>query len=345
MSDSMAEKMKRKLSAKSVTAIILFGAIIMVFVFFGLPSHMGGGVGAVARVNDTFISVADFQQEESRIEEYYKNLFGTQMDFSSQRQLLRQQALENLVRMELVSQGAEHNGIYATDAEVREFIVKDIPVFQQNGRFQRDFYGRYLESVRMSPGKFEDKVRKDITNVRTRYLFELASRISPAELNVMQQMRSTQMNVSFAKIDEEAAVKALGKEKAEASIKALDEALSKGDESTVNAQLKELKANWDETGFVDMSVDNFPKLTSSVANQAAFELSKSEPLLKRLVRDGNQKFVLKLKDSRVEAAKPMEPMMTEMLQKRRGDSLVDAWMNQYRSKSKVTMNTQALQLN
>ena len=34
MSDNMADKLKRKLSGKNITAMILFGAIIMVFVFF-----------------------------------------------------------------------------------------------------------------------------------------------------------------------------------------------------------------------------------------------------------------------------------------------------------------------
>jgi peptidyl-prolyl cis-trans isomerase D len=134
MNENMADKMKRKLSAKSITAIILFGAIILVFVFFGLPGKMGASVGSVARVNNTLISIADFQQEENRIQQYYQNLFGSSMDFSSQRQLLRQQALENLIRMELVSQVAQKEDILATDAEVRDFIVKDIPVFQQNGQ-------------------------------------------------------------------------------------------------------------------------------------------------------------------------------------------------------------------
>lgn len=345
MSDSMAEKMKRKLSGKSITAIVLFGAIILVFVFFGLPGQMGAGIGSVARVNNSLISVADFQQEENRIQQYYQNLFGSQMDFSSQRQLLRQQALENLVRMELVSQGAKKDGIMTTDAEVRDFIVKDIPFFQQNGQFQRDFYSRYLESTHMSPGNFENKVRKDIANVRTRYLFEMATRVTQAELSVLQKTSAAKMNVAFAKVDEELATKTLGKEKAEAAIKVLDEALNKGDETTVNAQLKELKASWDETGMVELSAETFPKITSTVAQEAIFELKKSEPLLKRLVRDGNSKFVLKLKDSRIEEGKPLEPMAIEMIQKRRGDGMVDAWMNNFRSKSHVTMNTDALQLN
>lgn len=345
MSDSMADKMKRKLSAKSITAIVLFGAIILVFVFFGLPGPMGAGVGSVARVNNSLISVADFQQEENRIQQYYQNLFGNQMDFSSQRQLLRQQALENLVRMELVSQAAEKNGILSTDAEVRNFIVKDIPFFQQNGQFQREYYSRYLESTRSTPGSFEKKVRKDIANVRTRSLFELVSKPSAAEVNQLKALKGHKVNIQVAKIDEEAVIKTMPREKLDASLKALDEALAKGDEAAVQAQLKELKVSWEETGFVDLSADNFPKIQSATATEAIYELKKSEPLLKRLVRDGSNKYVLKLKDSKVETMANLEPMTVEMMQKRRAEGMFEAWINQFRSKSHVTMNTEVLQLN
>lgn len=345
MSENMADKMKRQLSAKSVTAIVLFGAIILVFVFFGLPGRMGAGVGSVARVNDTLISLADFQQEENRIQQYYQNLFGSQMDFSSQRQLLRQQALENLVRMELVFQGAQKNGILVTDSEIRDFIVKDIPFFQQNGQFQREFYSRYLESTRSTPGSFESKVRKDIVNVRARHMFEMVNFVTEVEKQKMQASKNLKINVLVAKVDSEEAAKLMTKEKAEQAIKELDEALVKGDEATVNAKLTELRAKWEETGLVDISSDNFPKITSSVATEAVFELKKTEPLLKRLVRDGNSKFVLKLKESKLDTgSQALEPMTVEMVQKRRGDGMFEAWVNQFRSKSHVTMNTDALQL-
>lgn len=120
----------------------------------------------------------------------------------------------------------------------------------------------------------------------------------------------------------------------------------KGDEAAVNAQLKELKATWEETGLVEIGAETFPKITSSVATASIFELTKTEPLLKRLVRDGNAKYVLKLKESKVETVKAdIEPMSVEMMQKRRGDGMFEAWINMFRSKSNVTMNTQALQLN
>lgn len=341
----MAEKMKKKISAKSVTAIIMFGAIILVFVFFGLPGPMGGGVGYVARVNNSLISMADFQQEESRIQQYYQNLFGDQMDFSSQRQLLRQQAVENLIRMELVSQGSSAHGILTTDAEVLDYIVKDIPFFQQNGQFQREFYSRYLESTRMAPGDFENKVRKDIANVRARHLFEMVTGLTTVEAKKLQDLRAQKINISFVRIDQEAAVKASSKEQVDAAVKALDEALAKGDETAVNAQLKVLKASWEETGFVELGTDSFPKIASPVAVEAIYELKKSEPLLKRLVRDGTSKYVLKLKETRMDEVKAMEPTAIEMSQKRRGDGMFEAWVNKFRSQSKVSMNPQALQVN
>jgi peptidyl-prolyl cis-trans isomerase D len=344
MSENMADKMKRKLSGKSITAIILFGAIILVFVFFGLPGRMGAAVGSVARVNNALISVADFQREESRVSEYYKSIFGSQMDFSSQRQLLRQQAIENLVRNELVAQAAQSEGILATDRELADFLTRDIPQFQTNGVFQKEIYRNFLEGNHFTAGDFEGKMKKDITNVRARHLFEIVNRTSAAEAGKMQELRGGKINVSFVKIDEDALIKAMTKEKAEAAIKALDEALTKGDEAAVNAQLKEMKAGWEETGLVELGADQFPKITSKVATESVFELTKAQPMLKRLVRDGNQKYVLKLKDVKMEAGKALEPMTLEMAQKRRGDGMFEAWVNQFRKNSHLTMNKQVLDM-
>lgn len=344
MSENMADKMKRKLNAKSVTAIILFGAIILTFVFMDVGAKMGMSVGNVARVNNALISVADFQREESRVSEYYKSIFGSQMDFSSQRQLLRQQAIENLVRNELVAQAAHSEGILATDRELADFLMKDIPQFQTNGVFQKEIYRNFLEGNHFTAGDFENKMKKDITNVRARHLFEIVNRTSAAEANKMQELRGGKINVSFVKIDEDALIKAMTKEKAEAAIKALDEALTKGDEAAVNAQLKEMKAGWEETGLVELGADQFPKITSKVATESVFELTKAQPLLKRLVRDGNQKYVLKLKDVKMEAGKALEPMTLEMAQKRRGDGMFEAWVNQFRKNSHLTMNKQVLDM-
>ncbi len=506
MSENMAEKLKRQmignktLSAKSITAMILFGAICLVFVFFGLPGRLGAGVGAVARVNNSLISFADFQQEEQRIQQYYASLFGGAMDFSSQRQLLQQQAIENLVRMELVAQATRAEGILATDAEVRDFIVKDIPFFQQNGQFQRELYGRYLEQTRSTPGDFENKVRKDIENLRSRRLFEIVGRPTSIEEAKVKALKDTKLNIGFARIEQDQVIKKMSASESEAQkalgdatfakkaqenfeankasyeqkdevsaqhilisvkpgdktseeaalkkinevkqasskedfgklaakysddpgsknkkgelgfftrgrmakefedvaftlpvgkisepvktqfgyhlikvgakkeakaasfdaqkiqvaqnllahenfdqkLKELDESLAKGEEAKATSLLKDLGVAWDETGFFEIGAESMPKIQSPAVRDSVYELSSAQPLLKRLVRDGNFKYILKLKGTKVEAAAATAnaDKQEEMTQKQRAEGMYDAWLNQFRKASHVETNAQVLQ--
>ncbi len=503
MSTNLADKLKhqlagKKMTPKNITAMLLFGAICLVFVFFGLPGKLGAGVGAVARVNNSLISLADFQQEEQRVQQYYASLFGGSMDFSSQRQLLRQQALENLVRMELVSQATRSEGILATDAEVRDFIVKDIPFFQQGGQFQRELYSRYLESTHSNPGDFESKVRKDIENLRSRRLFEISGRPTAIEDAKLKALKETKIDVSYARVDQDdvvkkmvipeaevqkaladsnflkraqdnfeankaryeqkeevraqhilipakagdataeaAALKKINEIKAESAkedfgklatkfsedpgskaqkgdlgffgrgrmvkefdevafnlkpgqisdpvktsfgyhlikvnekheakvasfdtvkdqvaknllahdrldqtLKEIDENLLKGNEDKVAADLKSLGINWDETGYFEIGSESLPKIQSPVVLEAVYELSSTQPLLKRLVRDGSFKYVLKLKGTKIETTPTATVADAQMNQRRRADGMYDAWLNQFRKSSKVEMNAQVLQ--
>lgn len=339
----MADKLKRQISAKNITAYVIFGAIILVFAFFGLPGSMGGSVGQVARVNNSFVSIADYQQEEQRIQQYYSSLFGNAMDFSSQRQLLQQQAVENLIRMELVSQAAQKMGVLATDAEIRDFIVKDIPVFQQNGLFQKELYMRYIESTRMTPGDFEAKVRKDIQNTRTRRLFEAAATPLQVELEKNKALRSMKANFAFARIEEDRLLKStegkpkMTREQFDAEIQNIEKALAAKDMTAVEKSLGVLDAKWEETGLVELASENWPKITSPVVKKAAFDLNKEATVSKTVVRDGSFKYVLKLKDAKMEVATTPSPE-DAMFQRRRGDGIFEAWVNQYRQASKVQVN-------
>lgn len=345
MSDNMADKLKRKLSGKSITAIVIFSAIILVFVFFGYQGKLGAsGAGVVGRVNNSLISIAELSAAQERVEQYYKGMFGGQFDLSTQRQLMRQQAVQQLVNGELVSQAAAKDGILITDQEIRDFITQDIPVFQDQGQFDRNRYLSYLEMTHASAADFENKLRKDNASMRARHLFELVAHPSAVELKQDQALRDEKINVSFVKINQEALTKDIGKEKAEATVKSLDEALSKGDEAAVNGVLKGLKGvSWEETGYVGLDSDSLPKLNTPAVSEGVFDLTSAQPLLKRLVRDGNFKYILKLKGVKIEEGKPLEPKMAEMGAQRRAEGQFESWVNQFRKESRITVNNEALQ--
>lgn len=208
MSENMATKLRQRISGRSfvskVIGYTLLAIIGIVFVFFGAVNQMGLGVGSVGRVNDTLISAADLDSQERQIQEYYSKLFGGSMDLGPQRNMLRQQAMESLIRAELSSQGARAAGLQATDDEIRAVIVREIPAFQENGIFMKSRYMAYLESVRMSPGDFESKLRKDIETLRARQIIEAAALPMTLEVAKLRELQGTKMNIQFAQVVPEA---------------------------------------------------------------------------------------------------------------------------------------------
>lgn len=218
---SFTEKFKRNLarrnlSLKSITAMVLFGIIILVFVFFsGYGSRFSGSsMGAAARVNSAYISLRDLQMETERLEKMYAGMFGGQFG-DAQRQFLSQQAVESLIQNELISQYAEKNGIYATDHEVREVIVKELPYFQEEGQFRFERYRGVLEANQMTPSDFEERIRKDKKSQRVRQLFEISSSPLSVELEKLKELEETKINLQFVKLDQAKAVEGMAISSAE----------------------------------------------------------------------------------------------------------------------------------
>jgi parvulin-like peptidyl-prolyl isomerase len=493
MSQSMAERLKKQVSAKNFTAMVLFGAIILVFVLFGVSGRLGsGGIGAAAQVNDTLISIANMQTAENNLRQIYGEMFGN--DASR----LRQEALRGLIDRELMSQAARKSGIIVADAEIRDTITKDVPVFQSNGQFQRDYYLRYLEMTRQSPRDFENSIRQQQEALRVRHLFDVASELTGLEAEKLAALKAYKMNVQFVKLDHadlvknysvsraeaekalsdaeflrrakeyfeknkfeytkeekvrashillqlkpgsseedekkvlakaedlkkkaatgdfgklaaqnsedpgskmkngdlgffdrkamvkefadaaftapvgqvvgpvkspfgyhlikvtekqeaapadfekqkvEVAQKVLADDKMVAEMKVLEEAVSKGDETALDAGLKAMNAKWDETGVFDLSQDGAPKINSQMANNALGELTPEQKLLKRIVRDGDEKYILKLKEVRSEAPAPLDSMAKNMSEAFRANMLFSNWMTEFKKVSVVNVNTELM---
>jgi len=488
-----------RMNLKSLTAMVLFGAIILVFVLFGMQGrHTAMGVGAAAEVNSELISLADLRSETARMEQMYGQIFGGQMNGDMQRQFLQSQALENLISAELTSQAAQAQGILATDAEIRDVVLSEVPAFQRDGHFQKEAYVQILEANHMSPTDFESRVRKERKSVRARELFQAVTALDPVELEKAQALKTNQLNVAFAKIEEEklqarlqgseseiktelakpefvkqvqaefaankstysipeqvhaqhlllkvrpgdtageqaakdkinelrkraqtedfgklaaefsedqgAAVnkgdlgtftkgkmvpefdkaafaqkvgevgepvrssygfhlikvlshdlakemkledvqetiahKILFRQRLEASLKTLEQALAQNDSTAVDQALGKLGVTWSETGFFDFSAEQVPQLNSRLASSAVFELSATKPLLNHLVQDGTQKFVLKWKAAKkTETGAAKFERTGEQSNRERAMDLFGKWIDQYRKTAHIEKNQQAL---
>lgn len=193
----MLNHFKEHLLSKRFFAILIFGLIILTFIFSGVfgKRAMGTG-GAAAIVNSEVITMADLDQRMKQIEQQYQQMFGGKSQFSPERKMIMGQALQQLISAEMAFQISKEMGFMATDAEVRDFILK-IPAFQKEGRFQKSYYNNYLNATAMGPKEFEDKLRKEINTMRMQNFFEKAQYESSLEVQKNKDLKMVQQNYQF----------------------------------------------------------------------------------------------------------------------------------------------------
>lgn len=200
-------KHNRKSVMKNVTAWGIFGAIILVFVFWGLTPHnesVGQG-GAAAVVNDSTISLAKFTEatERMRRDPRYEQLQGLGGDAG--RQFLNQQAMSQLVELELLRQATEANRIWTSDQEVAQ-VIYDIPDFQENGKFSGERYRGLLAANRRNPSDFENELRTQQAVRRVYQLFQAALKPIALETEKQKALSTMKANLEFISLPVESVV-------------------------------------------------------------------------------------------------------------------------------------------
>lgn len=181
---------------KQTVAALLFGAICLTFVFFGMDRGSSPGAGgAAAEVNGTIISVAQFRRHVQQTERYYSQIFGERMDMF--RKSIPLQAMDALIKMEIIAQQGFAEGIWGTDEEVRYSVVNDVPEFWENGRFRKDLYYNLLEANRLTPNEFESDLRRQSLSRRMRRIFENALTPSQATIESEVKVRNLKINLEY----------------------------------------------------------------------------------------------------------------------------------------------------
>lgn len=202
----MFEKVRKPSKAKGMLAYFIFGAIILVFIGFGAtPDRMGNdATGVAAIVNRSQISLADFRDRVQAMEQQYKQRLDQVPPAQRQdmNRALRQRALEDLIQFEAMVQAAAEKGVTVADDEIRDYIL-EIPAFQEEGRFKRDYYNRFLENRRWTSGQFEDRVRKDLIMRKAQGLFASALKTTSLEEEKDRQAQSTKLDFEVLTINED----------------------------------------------------------------------------------------------------------------------------------------------
>ncbi len=182
----------------------IFGAIILVFVLWGLSprggSSMMGTGGGVAHVNSTTISLRDLNDAVTQMEQNMQGSpYASFFQGEAGQQRMNEMALNQLVQSELVYQACVANQLVTSDTAVAE-IIRGAPIFNENGKFQRERYMNYIENMRTTTGEFEEKLRRGTITQDAQRVFASALRATPQEVKKQMDLRDLQADVQYAEI-------------------------------------------------------------------------------------------------------------------------------------------------
>ncbi|MBF0117908.1 MAG: SurA N-terminal domain-containing protein [Desulfobacterales bacterium] len=146
----------RKHSGSWIIKIIL-GAIVVVFVLWGVGNFRRERGVRVATVNGEPITVESYQKAYNNLMEQVNqnNKKGIKDEL---KEIFKNQALENLIKQNLLLQRAKILNIRVSDEEL-SWVIKKIPAFQTNGNFDTVRYQKILTQLRMIPEQFESEQR------------------------------------------------------------------------------------------------------------------------------------------------------------------------------------------
>lgn len=202
MKRTMFEELKRDLASRDISfrqiaSIIILTLIVTVFVFFGYNNMDQVGMGAAIEVDETSVSVADYQREWTRIDSMYAQFRQALGSSSQQREFIKNQVVDSLVTQEMTHRVTKQMGIQVTPEEIVQVIVQDFPVFQEKGRFQRERYEGILRANQLKPAEFERQISKEKAYKRALLMMEIALQPSTQEVELESKLEKLKKNIEY----------------------------------------------------------------------------------------------------------------------------------------------------
>ncbi|MEN8243350.1 MAG: SurA N-terminal domain-containing protein [Thermodesulfobacteriota bacterium] len=177
---------------------ILLGAIVVVFVFWGVGSFRSRKASSVASVNGVIITAEEYNQTYNALLEQMRQRFGNNLNEEMVKMLrIDQQAMDQLVDQALILQEAAKLKLRVTDEEVVDSIT-GIAAFQSNGQFDRRLYQRILEFNRLTPEGFEKMQRDTLLTGKLRSYVGSNVQVSVDEANTYYQWQNTVVGIEYA---------------------------------------------------------------------------------------------------------------------------------------------------
>ena len=190
-------------STRSWFIYLAIGAIVVVFIFWGVGSYKASRSQDAAEVNGAIIPMTEFNRQYTELVKRYQEQTGGEVTPEMIKSLrLKEMALSQLVEETLLLQAAPRLGLEVTDAELRRQI-QSYPFFQQDGKFDEKRYDWLLSRHHLSPQGFEAQERRQL--LLRKVIEEVTSfaKVSDPELQEFFRMGKEEVDVNYLVVSPE----------------------------------------------------------------------------------------------------------------------------------------------
>lgn len=183
--------------AKSWFVSLAIGAIVVVFVFWGIGSFQSSRFQSVATVNGESITLPEYLKTYNTLLRTYQEKMGGEASEEMLKKLrLPEMAVNQLIERTLLLQAARNLGIIVTDEELRQHIQR-YPAFQDEHGFNQKRYVALLGRNRLTPADFEAGERQQLILQKVVQLISSFAKVSEAELQELFRLEREMVEVDY----------------------------------------------------------------------------------------------------------------------------------------------------
>jgi len=180
---------------------LLLGAIVIVFVFWGVGSMRSQRASRVAFVNGEVITVDEYRKAYSNLIEQLRQRYGNRLNDDLEKMFqVKKQALETLINQKLILQEAKRLGLRVSDNELAT-AIQNVGAFQNAGVFDGRIYQKVLSLYRMTPEEFEFAQRESILSNKLSSFITGSAKVSDQEAMEWFKWTLASVNVDFVRFE------------------------------------------------------------------------------------------------------------------------------------------------
>ena len=173
----------------------VLGAIVLVFVFWGVGPSGGPTSSVLAEVNGERIT-------DTRFQKVMRNVLRRQGRSLSEdeQNSLSSRVLDQLIEAELFYQAADDMGITVSDEEVALGILESPDFQDESGKFSQELYERVLGRSGTKRAEFEEDIRQSLLIDKLVEIVSQGAAISKGQVLRAWEASATQLEVEVARV-------------------------------------------------------------------------------------------------------------------------------------------------